>query len=241
MDRRRAWFVAFPVRVRGLAITTALASAMLLVGSPRPARACSCATPSSAVAAAEKASIVFIGRAAEQAPPAEQPSSGVNPDGSIRLNISMPWLEPRRFEVLGVHKGSLGDEVWIGQSRAIGCAVDYEEGEIYLVYAHEREVEGKLEYAAGRCSRTAPLADACPDIGQLAPFAPRGFAPLAQGTEQEARCGGLSEALSTAPDAEPPALGPSGCRVARTDSSGLHWWALLVTAPLAWRRRRRSR
>ncbi|MGH1347183.1 MAG: hypothetical protein ACRBN8_36815 [Nannocystales bacterium] len=112
--------------------------------SPSAARACSCLRPPPPLAAAEKADVVFEGRAA--APTTES------------MRIRTP------FEVLRTFKGDTGTYVDVlTMSSSAACGRSYVPGETYLVYAFQSN--GSL--ADNLCSRTRRSSEAGVDFEVL--------------------------------------------------------------------------
>lgn len=135
---------------RALWVVIALAIAWAV---PSAARACSCVRPPPPLAAAEKADVVFEGRAA--APTTE----------GMRIRTT--------FEVLRTFKGDAGTHVDVlTMSSSAACGRRYVPGESYLVYAFQSN--GSL--ADNLCSRTRRSSEAAVDFevlgGGVAPAAP---------------------------------------------------------------------
>lgn len=119
-------------------------------GLPSAARACSCVRPPPPLAAAEKADVVFEGRAG--APTTE----------GMRIRTT--------FEVGRTFKGNTGIYVDVlTMSSSAACGRRYVPGETYLVYAYQSN--GSL--ADNLCSRTRRSSEAVVDFevlgGGLAP------------------------------------------------------------------------
>jgi hypothetical protein len=92
-------------------------------------------------------------------------------------NRQGPQYMPERvvtFRVSAAHRGSVGTKVEVrtGGSSA-SCGFPFEEGERYLVYAHQ----GAGGLATGICSRTRRLVDAADDLAYIR----SAFAPAATG------------------------------------------------------------
>ena len=120
----------------------------LLVGLAHPAEralACSCAGPTSALAATEHAEVVFSGRV-------------------------MPFDEGGKFEVYRVWKGEVPATVpvfLIGPNPI--CFFSFDEGEEYLVFVTDR-IDGLM--ASSICSGTAELGYAQEFLDELGPGRP---------------------------------------------------------------------
>ena len=140
-------------------------SAMLTLGSPEIAYACSCIQPGTPLEELEKFSAVFAGKV-------------VSIEHSYDPDAETVTLEDRTtvgFDVSTVWKGTVHEDMYITTPPTGGsCGFTFAEGVEYIVYAHESAYpEGG--YTVGLCSRTAFLALAQEDTEALG----EGDAPLA--------------------------------------------------------------
>lgn len=162
---------------RALWVVIALLSVWAL---PSAARACSCVRPPPPLAAAEKADVVFEGRAA--APSTE----------GMRIRTT--------FEVIRTFKGETGTHVDVlTMSSSAACGRQYIPGGSYMVYAYESG--GSL--ADNLCSRTRRSSEAEIDFevlgGGQTPTGP----PEDEGTQANVEAPRIEPTAATPPPVQP--------------------------------------
>ncbi len=161
--------------IRAGSLLMALVMTVLLAATfnVHAAYACSCAGPWSTEESFRKADAVFSGEVADIGRLPAQP------DGSTTLR--MPYLNPVNFEVGEAWKGVSRNPVVVhGQGPEASCGIDFDEGEMYLVFAyHSREAEnsplqtdfcGATEQTDVETARQmlGPPTDSLPETGGIA-------------------------------------------------------------------------
>lgn len=150
-----------PSRPFGIpALALAVLTGALLLALPQPAAACSCVPPPPPAEALEGADAVFSGTVVSVDNSFRDSDYGRIPQRRVAVELDRVWKgceavegeeRPRRVELV---TGSGGGD----------CGYDFQEGERYLVYAHEGS-DGTL--TTGICSRTANLENATDDLAAL--------------------------------------------------------------------------
>ncbi|MGE5701958.1 MAG: hypothetical protein ACM32O_05475 [Clostridia bacterium] len=116
---------------------------------PSSASACSCVAPPPPKEAREQASAVFA--------------------GTVKEVRSTDYGKQVLFEVQTTWKAANQSQVFVSTGHdSASCGIEFQKGVSYLVYAHpDTYYANNGELATNLCTRTAPLADAQADLGEL--------------------------------------------------------------------------
>jgi hypothetical protein len=129
-----------------------LASLALFGAHPQTAFACSCMAPGSPKEELAQMTAVFSGRVELIERSQEDRSRGIVGPVRVVFKVDRVWKGPAR-KTIAIHTFPDG----------AGCGYEFETGADYLVYGRESE----NEIIVSLCSRTARLATASDDIGEL--------------------------------------------------------------------------
>lgn len=159
------------VRIRAGFLAVALVANLFVAGTfdARIAYACTCAGIQTPAEGLRESEAVFSGEVVDLGAEDPQPRDDT-PLGGVEFRVKEAWkgVSDGAAIIYGQGEGYFGEDAE-GRIVISSCAVTFERGESYLVYAYRsgEKADGYLETDA--CTATKPLSDAGKDLRVLGP------------------------------------------------------------------------